>query len=142
MTSCPANYKKINQGCYFFGQASNLDWNSAVSYCANNLNQTNIVTHLISFESDAEIIGIYQYLRTSGLTNSYWTDGTKSNENDNIRVWEWNYRTFETFGYVKQRFTGKKNVYLKYNLTQQYELDDDDGKSQFNYICEAQGTLI
>ena len=59
-----------------------------------------------------------------------------------IKEWSWSSHDYVNFGYIKDKFVGNANGFLKYNSSSQYELNDNNGLTQMSYICEAQGTLI
>ena len=66
MGSCPANYQRINNGCYNFTENANIDWKTASSICKNLTDSTpanEYKTHLIAFESLAETIAINFWMR-------------------------------------------------------------------------------
>ena len=79
-------------------------------------------------------------LKGSGYTDNFWTDGVNLASNLE-KAWSWSTQNVYNYGYLKINFiNGKSNTraYLKYNTSQLYELDDNNG-AVTGYICEAQG---
>ena len=56
LTNCPGGWTRINSGCYQFFDPTN--WHTAEATCAGLDGSDGSVSHLLSLESETEIIGL------------------------------------------------------------------------------------
>jgi hypothetical protein len=61
LASCPPGFQRINNGCYAFYTATT--WTLAQQFCSALTVPAGTVSHLISLESEAEVIGLQFWLK-------------------------------------------------------------------------------
>ncbi len=148
---CPNEYQRINNGCYKFVNSSTATWEIANASCYGTYGVSNTsvlenprfngtITHLIAFESLAETIAMFFWLKGFQYRESFHIDSI-FNDSLMTRSWSWSSNSYITFGYIDD--TNYTRVFypyahLEYNSSNVYEIVGNDNRLMASYICEAQ----
>jgi hypothetical protein len=133
VNSSTATWEIANASCYETYGVSN------VTILANSkLNGT--ITHLIAFESLAESIAMFFWLKGFQYQESFHIDSVFNNSLM-ARYWSWSNNAYVSYGYIDDaNYTRVFSPYahLEFNKSNSYEIVGNDKSFGASYICEAQ----
>ena len=132
MNSSTATWKIANDSCYTTYGITN-------DTILKNSRFNGTITHLIAFESLAETIAMFFWLKGFQYQDSFHIDSIFDNS-QMVRYWSWSSNSYISFGYIDDaNYTSSfTNAHLEYNSSNVYEIVGNSQSFTSSYICEAQ----